>query len=388
MSAFLQILESDEQNGDQLKYKATENDWSSFLKKSGLMNDDIKSNKSSKLITKGNNNNESKINNKKYAIISIMGPQSSGKSTILNKLFETKFAVMDHTKGRQQVTTGIWIGQSPKTDKILVLDLEGTDSSERKTSRGNFERQTSLMALTLSEILIINMWSNDIGRASGMNVDTLKSIIAANLRLFSPNSKTHLLFLIREQNSDETQPGVTPKIKLKEIITRVITTIFNEIEKPQQYKNTQLKELFDISFFFLPPMVFCRNEFDQKVKLLYDMFTNKNNSEYLFKYDLKKCVPFEGLYTYTKNIFNSISKDESLNIPDQQKLLSAYRCEHAMNEAFKLYQNKTELLAKVLICVYILCVYTGYNILIYCYIYMLWHFRKLNEDILMILEIN
>ena len=50
----------------------------------------------------------------KYAIISIMGPQSSGKSTILNKLFGTRFEVMDHTKGRHQVTTGIWMGSCPK----------------------------------------------------------------------------------------------------------------------------------------------------------------------------------------------------------------------------------------------------------------------------------
>ncbi len=46
----------------------------------------------------------------KYAVVSIMGPQSSGKSTILNKLFGCKFEEMDHTKGKKQVTTGIWMG--------------------------------------------------------------------------------------------------------------------------------------------------------------------------------------------------------------------------------------------------------------------------------------
>lgn len=55
----------------------------------------------------------------KYAIISIMGPQSSGKSTILNKLFGTRFDVMDHTKGRHQVTTGIWIGSCPKGTDLI-----------------------------------------------------------------------------------------------------------------------------------------------------------------------------------------------------------------------------------------------------------------------------
>lgn len=94
-----------------------------------------------------------------------------------------------------------------KAGEILVLDLEGTDALERGKNRGNFERQTSLFALTLSEVLIVNMWANDIGRSSGMNVDTLKAILEANLRLFSQKSKTLLLFLIREQNPDETQFG-------------------------------------------------------------------------------------------------------------------------------------------------------------------------------------
>ncbi len=90
------------------------------------------------------------------------------------------------------------------------MDLEGTDSLERTKNRQNFERQTSLMALTLSEVLIVNMWASDIGKQTGMNVDTLQTVIEANLRLFAPNNKTLLLFLIREQSPDENAFGVTP----------------------------------------------------------------------------------------------------------------------------------------------------------------------------------
>eukprot|EP01084_Bolivina_argentea_P116449 206912_1 len=144
------------------------------------------------------------------------------------------------------------MGSCPKARELMVLDLEGTDSAERKQNRSNFERQTSLMAMTLSEVLIINMWASDIGKATGMNVDTLRAILEANLRLFQPNTKTLLLFLIREQHPDEHAFGVTPEKELESHITKLLQGIWNEIEKPDNFSNTELSDLFDISFFFMP----------------------------------------------------------------------------------------------------------------------------------------
>ena len=39
-----------------------------------------------------------------YQTVAIMGPQSSGKSTLLNNLFGTKFTEMDAMAGRGQTT--------------------------------------------------------------------------------------------------------------------------------------------------------------------------------------------------------------------------------------------------------------------------------------------
>lgn len=46
----------------------------------------------------------------KYNSVSVIGCQSSGKSTLLNMLFGTNFDVMDQEEtGRQQTTKGIWM---------------------------------------------------------------------------------------------------------------------------------------------------------------------------------------------------------------------------------------------------------------------------------------
>jgi GTPase Era involved in 16S rRNA processing len=65
-----------------------------------------------------------------YRSVAVIGCQSSGKSTLLNLLFDTSFETMDNARGRQQTTKGIWMSKSGDS-KVLIFDIEGTDSKER-----------------------------------------------------------------------------------------------------------------------------------------------------------------------------------------------------------------------------------------------------------------
>jgi hypothetical protein len=60
---------------------------------------------------------------------------------------------------RGQTTKGIWVALSKKF-KMMILDCEGTDSKERGEDRYKFEHCSSLFALAMADLLIINMWSN------------------------------------------------------------------------------------------------------------------------------------------------------------------------------------------------------------------------------------
>jgi len=75
----------------------------------------------------------------------------------MNKLFDTNFEIMDKSKGRQQTTQGIWVALHP--NRYIVLDCEGTDSKERGDDRHKFEHCSSLFALSIADLLVINMWS-------------------------------------------------------------------------------------------------------------------------------------------------------------------------------------------------------------------------------------
>lgn len=115
--------------------------------------------------------------------MAILGPQSSGKSTLLNGLFGTRFPTLNAQDGRHQCTKGIWLAKSDKSN-TLVLDVEGTDGKERGEEEISFERKTSLFSLALAEALLVNIWSSDIGRYKAANLALLKIVFELNLRLF------------------------------------------------------------------------------------------------------------------------------------------------------------------------------------------------------------
>ncbi|XP_024527496.1 protein ROOT HAIR DEFECTIVE 3 homolog 2 [Selaginella moellendorffii] len=134
-----------------------------------------------------------------YAVVSIMGPQSSGKSTLLNHLFRTRFREMDAFKGRSQTTQGVWLAKASGIEPCtLILDLEGTDGRERGEDDTAFEKQSSLFALAVSDVVLINMWCHDIGREHAANKPLLKTVFQVMMRLFTPR-KTTLLFVIRDK---------------------------------------------------------------------------------------------------------------------------------------------------------------------------------------------
>ena len=57
-----------------------------------------------------------------------------------------------------------------------VMDLEGNDGRERGEDDTNFERQTALFALSVADVLLVNIWCHDIGREQGSGKPLLKTI--------------------------------------------------------------------------------------------------------------------------------------------------------------------------------------------------------------------
>ncbi|CUM48792.1 unnamed protein product [Debaryomyces tyrocola] len=275
-----------------------------------------------------------------YHIISVFGSQSTGKSTLLNHLFNTNFDVMDESK-RQQTTKGIWMAHSPLVsststngakleENIFVMDVEGTDGRERGEDQ-DFERKAALFALSTSEILIINIWETQVGLYQGANMGLLKTVFEVNLSLFGKSKldkndhKVLLLFVIRDHI------GVTPLENLAATLTQDLVAMWDSLNIPPELSHLQFQDFFDISFHTLGHKVLQPEKFTDDIKLLGNKIIDTHDSDYLFKKNYHHNIPVDGWTMYAESCWNQIDNNKDLDLPTQQILVAKFKCDEILN---------------------------------------------------------
>lgn len=284
-----------------------------------------------------------------YHIVSVFGSQSTGKSTLLNALFGTRFDVMNEIQ-RQQTTKGIWMAMAkknlsgifsqPGTDirnesNLLIMDVEGTDGRERGEDQ-DFERKSALFALATSEVLIVNMWENQVGLYQGANMGLLKTVFEVNLSLFHASSKTNrsmILFVIRDHI------GTTPLENLRKTVLADLARIWESLSKPAAASQSKMGDFFDVEFFALPHKVLMAEKFEVETTALSQYFTQPASPNYLFKSEYHKNVPLDGWPMYSEQIWEQIEQNKDLDLPTQQTLVARFRCEEIANQAWSEFKS-------------------------------------------------
>ncbi|KAK3188901.1 hypothetical protein Dsin_028462 [Dipteronia sinensis] len=263
-----------------------------------------------------------------YAVVAIMGPQSSGKSTLLNHLFHTNFREMDAYRGRSQTTKGIWMAKCVGIEPFTIaMDLEGTDGRERGEDDTVFEKQSALFALAIADIVLINMWCHDIGREQAANKPLLKTVFQVMTRLFSPR-KTTLLFVIRDKSK-------TPIDYLEPILREDIEKIWDVVPKPEAHKNTPLSEFFNVEVTGLSSYEEKEEQFKQQVAELRQRFFHSISPGGLAG-DRRGVVPASGFSFSAQQIWKVIRENKDLDLPAHKVMVATVRCEEIANEKLRL----------------------------------------------------
>ncbi|GAA6050175.1 hypothetical protein JCM3770_000438 [Rhodotorula araucariae] len=273
-----------------------------------------------------------------YDVVAVFGSQSTGKSTLLNRLFGTKFDVMSETE-RRQTTKGIWMSKGQDMP-VLVMDVEGTDGRERGEDQ-DFERKSALFSMAVAEVLLVNIWEHQVGLYQGANMGLLKTVFEVNLGLFlsakqkgkakgDSQDKTLLLFVIRDHI------GATPLANLRATLTADLNRLWDGLSKPEGLESTTIDTFFDLDFVTLPHKLLQPELFEQQVVALRKRFssTKEGGDASVFKSKYHKRIPADGISTYMGTIWDAVVSNKDLDLPTQQELLAQFRCGELAAAAF------------------------------------------------------
>ena len=265
-----------------------------------------------------------------YRNVAIIGCQSSGKSTLLNILFDTDFEELDQqNRGMAQTTKGIWVARNGDKN-ILVFDIEGTDSKERGDDRLTFEQTTSLFALALSDVLIINLWVTDVGRHTASNLGLLKVIFEVNLKLFAQDqSQKKLVFVIRDFNKFQNNEE-----HIRSSLDKNVNEIWDQIYKNEEHEHSKPKDFFDFEFVMLPHKLYQEEDFKTEALKLRQRF-NDDDPNTVFPTSEKPNVPIDGLSMFINNIWTCIRERKELNLPGEKEMVATFRCGEIKDEAIE-----------------------------------------------------
>lgn len=246
-----------------------------------------------------------------YTIISVVGCQSGGKSTLLNAAFNTSFPVLDAAVlGRRRTTLGVWAASTPS---LVLLDVEGADSRERGEGAIAFQTRTALFALALSDVVLVNMWMHDVGRYSAANYELFETVFAHAKGLRKGRSKVKLVVVVRD-----LEDGVELR-EIGGVLARDLRGVWVGVGRLEK----EFEQSFDLRIVGLPHLVYGGDRFHEEAKKL-------GNAVAMMK--TNQAIPMEGLGTFAREVWLQICEQTggmgqtaefSLDLP-RHVLLTAY----------------------------------------------------------------
>ena len=249
---------------------------------------------------------ESSKEEKDLFVVSVIGEQSSGKSTLLNSLFGCGFST-----AAGKCTKGLFASYLKlSTNKsLLVLDSEGLLSIE---GGGRvFDGQITLLALACSDLVIINHK----GEISSELNDLLEVCLYAMDTLKVAKIKPNVAFVLRDQRDCRNERvHQTALLKMQEAIRKAVSTSSKDVD--------DLIEIGSDSLFLLhsafsettrgtrsieiPSLKFSRETFRLRKKIIQSL--EKGNIVHTALKNGSTSRPLSDWYTHASYVWKTVTK--------------------------------------------------------------------------------
>lgn len=263
------------------------------------------------------------------SIISVLGAQASGKSTLLNLLFGTKFSVAARSAVATATTKGIFAATAIDNDRMVALDVEGSDSRERGRDGRLFHGRLASFVTAVSDAIVINIWYHDLGRFDAAGYALMREIFEEAIKIdeLDPGRfRTRLIFTLRDVDADVNDSDV------EAILYGDVDEVFGKISA-----DANVRDLFDISFVALPHMRHNEDGFKTSVEEFSRRLTGTEGDDLLLQTEYSKGIPADGCGTFTRSLWESHYASKGTNSAESPEggvvLMAAFKCNEAFSEA-------------------------------------------------------
>ena len=176
--------------------------------------------------------------NKKVYIVSILGIQSSGKSTLLNTMFGLQFPVSAGRCTKGAFMQLVPIDQSTSLtlgyDYLMIIDTEGLKGMEKRNSSSHLhDNELATFAVGLANLTVININGED---QSDMH-DILQITIYALIRMKEVELNPKCIFIHQNIVSDSADDKlITQRNKLVDLLNEMTIAAANQEDLTLKYK--------------------------------------------------------------------------------------------------------------------------------------------------------
>jgi len=217
----------------------------------------------------------------------------------------------------------------------------------------------SIFAYSVSNVMIINMRAQDIGRYNASNYELFSTIFRINFASFKTlnsklnnekkeNKKRKLLFIISDLDHSSNKSEFKISEMLKEDIRQIWTKAYKAVEKNSS-KLISFEEFMKLEFYFLPNPIYDKESYDVKIKAIREKIDHKNKMKAYSNTEYTENLPLDSYPEYLKNIIGKLTKGFTININLCKEEITKQHCISICNTLMQKYQDKLENLSGILI---------------------------------------
>ncbi len=241
------------------------------------------------------------------------GSKGSGKSALLNKIFDTDFGVGRSLGPAARPQGGVALCAAQEGGLLCVdYDAVGTGSEEAATNG-------KILALTtkLADVILLNLWSSDVGRNVPYNTLALQAIFQEQLQA-EGSPKTLLVVTVHDHDTQGGQDDRT-----REAILEDLEAVWAGVPKAEDKTDAELGEFFDVEVAFLPHPRYRAEEYEGAVEDLRNRFLDLD----LLSARYSKRVDRDTLPAQVAALWNEIKARDFVVLPSRGELLATHQIE-------------------------------------------------------------